>query len=215
MKTKERPVRRAAPAWDATLVGGRLANPFTPRLPLVCSVFVLTPRRDTQHTNRETDVDGVLHPLRTGRQHRFNSTCMEQLRAIVAAAAADGPLELVLSSSWRQSDTAAAAVDAQLALHGLPAVADRTPTFGVGERVKEILDFVDRARPRQWVALDDIHLEGIAGADRPRVAGRCVRTDGTVGLQPRDAALAIQILAGGAATGGAGAAAPPPRGARG
>ena len=154
----------------------------------------------------------MLHLLRTGRQHRFSANCMEQLRAIVAAAAADGPLELVLSSSWRLSDTAAASVDAQLAHHGLPAIAGRTPTFGVGERVREILDYVDKAGPvAAWAALDDIHLEGIAGVDRPRVAGRCVRTDGTVGLQPRDVALAKKILAGGAATGGAGAAAAPSR----
>ena len=56
------------------------------------------------------DVDGVLHPYHSRPNQQFRAHCMRRLKAIIDTTGA----KIVLSTSWRRTARATAAVNLQL-----------------------------------------------------------------------------------------------------
>ena len=125
------------------------------------------------------DVDGVLHSEEG--DDMFEPSCMASLRRIIERTSA----QIVLSSSWRVSNTATASLCDALAKHGISPPIDITEDHGFkGTRASEICAWlkaccerdqsercgIDRALENevqaasfsiqgQWVAIDDMDLE--------------------------------------------------------
>ena len=102
------------------------------------------------------DIDGVLHPLRKGKQHAFDPECMKHLHHIVASTGAS----IVLSSSWRCAARQLERVNEALVGAGMHGIIDTTPVKGfANNRVAEICDWL-RHHPdvHAYVAIDDMDL---------------------------------------------------------
>lgn len=106
----------------------------------------------------------------------FDPLCMARLKRILT----QGQAQIVLSSSWRQSEWGLEEVNKQLQQHGMPSVIDMTPVHGFRwvvavpalavqsyrlpvvvrrSRSDEILDWIHRhPEVRHFVALDDMDL---------------------------------------------------------
>eukprot|EP00434_Breviolum_minutum_P001774 symbB.v1.2.001570.t2/scaffold88.1/size340390/5 len=106
------------------------------------------------------DVDGVLHPLKVrlmGQKvdttHCFEPSCMEELCRVTKQSGAD----LVVTSSWRQFETARNVLAEHLSRYGLH-IKDWTTTAG-GEsneaRVNQILSYVTALDVAAWAVVDD------------------------------------------------------------
>ena len=167
-----------------------------------------TPATSTHSPVIILDVDGVLHPLRPPGFplhasmedviRRGEAECMglpegacaevlpgeftEPCMAALAQAVHGTGAEIVLSSTWRETAPQRLAVDRQLIRAGLPASSGRTPQLTAIEgRAREVLRWVESARPTCWVAIDDMPL-----ADE-LPDGHFVQTDPATGLTEEDA----------------------------
>lgn len=151
------------------------------------------------------DVDGVLHPLKVrlmGQQqldtsHCFNPGCMDELRRVILQSGAD----LVVTSSWRQFETARNVLAKNLGHYGLR-VKDWTTTAG-GEsneaRVDQILSYVTALDLEAWAVVDDEDLapealQSSEGMMKMLFRQHFVRTDSSKGLDKSSADSLIQLL---------------------
>ena len=140
------------------------------------------------------DVDGVLHPLKASghplhaSMDELTRRCDDELNneddervgetvrgeflpenmQALAWIVRETNARIVLSSTWRETAPQRRAVDAQLALHGIPPAIGATPRLPIlsGGRAAEILAWVDAAEFASagtcyWIALDDLPLEGL------------------------------------------------------
>jgi hypothetical protein len=130
------------------------------------------------------DIDGVLAPIRRwDRYGDLEPACVQVLNQIVAGAEA----EVVVSSTWRYGKTVAE-LQAMLEAAGFAGcVIDTTPLGPPGaDRSDEIAAWLDGHHVAGYVIVDDHPM----GPLHPRL----VLTDPGRGLQPADAARAVQIL---------------------
>jgi HAD domain in Swiss Army Knife RNA repair proteins len=131
------------------------------------------------------DIDGVLAPIRQwDRYGDLEPACIQVLNEIVAGAGAD----VVVSSTWRHGRTVAE-LQAMLEAAGFSgSVIDKTPVGPAGaDRGDEIAAWLAAHAVAEYVIVDD-HVD--MGALRPRL----LLTNAARGLQPADAARAIEIL---------------------
>ena len=131
------------------------------------------------------DIDGVLAPiLRWDRYGDLDPACIRVLNEIVAGGGAD----VVVSSTWRHGKTVAELQEMLDAEGFAGRVLDKTPTGTPGaDRGDEIAAWLAEHAVGGYVIIDD-HSD--MGALRPRL----VQTHPARGLQPADAARAIEIL---------------------
>ena len=137
------------------------------------------------------DVDGVLHPL--GGAATFAEPSMAELARIHKVTGA----ELVLSSTWRESDSTLAVVNQQLAAVGVPPCVSKTVSLLSidGSRSAEIAQWLDNhPKVTRYVAIDDMDL--LDGQRADKIEGHFVHTRSELGLTAPLADLAIRILAG-------------------
>lgn len=131
------------------------------------------------------DIDGVLAPIRRwDRYGDLEPACIRVLNEIVAGAGAD----VVVSSTWRHGKTVA---ELQAMLEGsgfTGCVIDKTPSGPPGaDRGDEIAAWLEEHAVVGYVIVDD-------HANMGPLRARLLLTDPTRGLQPADAARAIEIL---------------------
>lgn len=80
---------------------------------------------------------------------------------------------------------------AMLEKHGIDRPIDITPDFGImAKRSQEILQWVDKHKLVNWVALDDLDLN----AGEPRMRPHFIKTNPLVALTNEQAEQAIRIL---------------------
>ena len=156
------------------------------------------------------DIDGVLNSqasrragddaLEQGEMRPFETQLPteEALALLADVARAAGPLQIVLSSTWRCKPDTRAAVVESLRTVGLSLAGD-TPDFEAqcrGDRVDEIIESLRQQcgcgwDTLPWVVLDDLDLMAM----NPKLDGASfVRTDDAVGLTRAKADEAIAKL---------------------
>ena len=106
------------------------------------------------------DADGLLHPANVGfpgQLRQFRQGCFELVQRIVAETAC----AVVLSTSGFNNDVFCA-LSEKLAEYGIPFVSriahpeyGSVPSIAQARRATDILAWVQKHRPRTWVALDD------------------------------------------------------------
>lgn len=131
------------------------------------------------------DIDGVLAPIRRwDRYGDLEPACVQVLNEIVAGAGA----EVVVSSTWRYGKTVAE-LQRMLDAEGFTGrVIDKTPAGPAGaDRADEIAAWLAEHAVGGYVIVDD---HGSMGP----LASRLLLTNPSRGLQPADAARAIEIL---------------------
>lgn len=137
------------------------------------------------------DVDGVLHPD-SGQIIFFEQSCLLMARIVQVTGAS-----VVVSSTWRKYPDKMEKLGRIFDALGLAPIHDVTPDFAGGFLVRdaEICDWLDRHPDvSRWIAIDDFNLVGLNSPHTGRFTGHFVQTDTLVGLQPQEAALAIQLL---------------------
>jgi len=140
------------------------------------------------------DVDGVLHPVCSS--NLFAANQVQQLQRIVSTTGCS----IVLSTSWRLRPRYKEALEAHIVKWGIDPPLDSTPSasswpfctpkLSVG-RAGEIDSWLQTNRhlvdfPR-WAVLDDIDMT-------EHLEGHMVHTDKNIGLTPRLADRAIELL---------------------
>lgn len=132
------------------------------------------------------DVDGVLHHPNPRHAHqRFRKPLMANLREVVARSAAT----IVLSTAWRLRKEHRAYLAAKLSEFGMR-FESRTPAIDPWDRPREISAWLQKFRPKRWVAVDDMPLS----KQSPRtMGGHFVKTRPHLGLD-RQAAARIMAL---------------------
>ena len=121
------------------------------------------------------DVDGVLHsPNPRHARQQFQRSCMEFLKSICE----ETKCKIVLSTTWRLHEEARTHLAMKLAEHGIPNFVSRTPSIAQFQRPKEILAWVNKHKPKAWVAVDDWPLH-----EDLRMHGHFVQTRNRYGLQ--------------------------------
>ena len=137
------------------------------------------------------DVDGVLHPL--GGSTTFVASCMAELARVHTSTPAAA---IVLSSTWRESDSMLEYVNGQLAAVGVPPCVSKTVSLLSidGSRSTEIAQWLDNhPKVTRYVAIDDMDL--LDGQRADKIEGHFVHTRSEIGLTAPLADLAIRILA--------------------
>jgi len=159
------------------------------------------------------DVDGVLHPHNVMYVHeQFKEVCMNLLKILVEMVSAmpdkrvagEGessdvtfsPVTIVLSSSWRLIPGAKETLRRMLKRGGLPEFKSQTPSIGQFARAAEILSWVNRYKPKAWIAIDDWPLmHGPESAKcGPQLEGHFVNTCAASGLVPKDIDFGIELF---------------------
>ena len=89
----------------------------------------------------------------------------------------------MLSSSWRQNMEAKAHLRKVLEYYDIPLWVSQTPSLGVYARGREILTWVKKYQPKEWVCIDDWALM----CECPReLAGHFNQTNPKCGLTQKD-----------------------------
>jgi hypothetical protein len=147
--------------------------------PLHASMDDLSARCDADlEMDEEEGVGGVV-------EGEFTAECMHALQECCQATGC----EIVLSSTWRETQPQRRAVDGQLRKANLPASSGCTPRLPLvgGGRAHEILAWAEANPSRCWVAIDDMALDELPEA-------HFVKTDPAVGLTSADAELVVEKL---------------------
>jgi hypothetical protein len=164
-------------------------HPLTPHgRPVGCDMSELCARADSESSNSE-QADYVF-PACTGE---FRPDCVQLLGSIVHETGAC----IVLSSTWRETRWATAAVNSVLRLAGLGETIGATkvlsydPANPTNRRGREIMDWVTAHDVSAFVVLDDCEFSlGTGALD----AAHMVKTDEALGLTAADATRAIGLL---------------------
>jgi hypothetical protein len=135
------------------------------------------------------DIDGVLAPIRRwDRYGDLDPGCVRVLNEIVAGAGA----EVVVSSTWRHGKSVTELQEMLDAAGFIGRVIDKTPVGAPGaDRGDEIAAWLAGHAVGGYVIIDD-HV------DMGELRSHLVQTQPAHGLQPADAARAIEVLRRGA-----------------
>jgi hypothetical protein len=131
------------------------------------------------------DIDGVLAPIRRwDRYGDLDPGCVRVLNEIVAGAGA----EVVVSSTWRHGKSVTELQEMLDAAGFIGRVIDKTPVGAPGaDRGDEIAAWLAGPAVGGYVIIDD-------HGDMGELRARLVLTHPARGLQPADAARAIEVL---------------------
>jgi hypothetical protein len=131
------------------------------------------------------DIDGVLAPIRRwDRYGDLDPGCVRVLNEIVAGAGA----EVVVSSTWRHGKSVTELQEMLDAAGFIGRVIDKTPVGAPGaDRGDEIAAWLAGHAVGGYVIIDD-------HGDMGELRARLVLTHPARGLQPADAARAIEVL---------------------
>lgn len=130
------------------------------------------------------DVDGVLHPYHSRPNQQFRAHCMRRLKAIIDTTGA----KIVLSTSWRRTARATAAVNLQLKRHEIPTAVDKTRIrHNEYLRNEEVLFWIEQhPYVTHWIAIDDLPM--------PQLGEHYIQTSPDTGLTDANVARSIQVL---------------------
>jgi len=130
------------------------------------------------------DVDGVLHPYHARPNQQFRPACMKRLKAIIDTTGA----KIVLSTSWRRTARATAAVNLQLKRHDIPTAVDKTRIRNNEYlRNEEVLHWIaQHPYVTHWVAIDDLPM--------PQLGEHYIQTSPDTGITESDMNKAIRVL---------------------